>query len=358
MKRSHLTALAIAAAVFLWLASGWIGEDSASKTVETSGPPAGPAMIEVRTRDMTARDKASELIVFGRTEAARTVVLRAQTAGRVTAIPLHKGLPAAKGDVIVRLAAEDRPARLKEAEAAADHARLAYEAARKLSEKAFRSKVQLAENKALLETARARRAAILNEIRKIKIRAPFAGVVNDVGVEVGDYLKVGDNIATLVDLNPMLIVAEIAERNIARLTVGGPARIKITGLGVYSGAVSFISRTATPATRTFRIEVSVANPDGVIGEGVTTELRLGLETVRAHLLSPAVLTLSDEGVVGVKTVNADDGVEFHPVSIIGDTPGGMWVGGLADRVRIITVGQEFVKAGQTVRPVPETGGGN
>ncbi|HJO75794.1 MAG TPA: efflux RND transporter periplasmic adaptor subunit [Rhodospirillales bacterium] len=353
MKRSHLTALAIASVVILWLASGMVGGNAASEDAKPPAPSAKTALIEVRAQNMTARDKASELILFGRTEAIRTVVLRAQTAGRVTAIRIDKGNMAATGDVIVRLAADDRPDRLKEAEAAVDHARLAYEAAKKLSKKAFRSKVQLAENKASLESARARRAAIRTEIRQTKIRAPFGGVVNDVGLELGDYLKVGDNAATIVDLDPMLVVAEISERNIGHLSVGGPARILVSGLGNFEGTIRFISRTATPATRTFRIEVSVANPGGAIGEGMTTELRLGLETVRAHLLSPAVLTLSDEGVVGVKTLNPEDVVEFHPVRIIADTPGGMWVDGLAEKIRTVTVGQEFVKVGQKVKPIPD-----
>ncbi|NQV79314.1 MAG: efflux RND transporter periplasmic adaptor subunit [Alphaproteobacteria bacterium] len=358
MSRSYVIALAITAAVFLWLASGWLGGDTTVEAAKPAAPSGEAALMQVRTRDMTARAKTSELIVFGRTEAVRTVTVRAETAGRVAAIPRGKGRPAKKGDVLVRLAPEDRPARLKEFEATVDHARIAYEAAQKLSKKAFRSMVQLAENKAQLASARARLAAVREDIHKTEIRAPFDGVVNDVGVEVGDYLKVGDPVATVIDLDPMLVVAEIAEGTIGRLTIGGVARVKIAGLGTFDGGVKFISRTTTPATRTFPIEVSVANPNAVIAEGMTTELRLGGETVHAHLLSPAVLTLSDEGVVGVKTVNAGDVVEFHPVRIIADTPEGMWVSGLADHVRAITVGQEFVRAGQKVQPVPEKTGAN
>ncbi|MBC8339224.1 MAG: efflux RND transporter periplasmic adaptor subunit [Rhodospirillales bacterium] len=353
MKRSHLSALAIAGVVFLWLASGLIGGDPAPSPEKTAKPSEDAALIQVRTRDMTAEKQASQLIVFGRTEAARTVALRAETAGRVAAIPLDKGVAAKKGEVIVRLTPDDRPARLKEANAAVEHAKLAYEAARKLSKKAFRSKVQLAENKAQLEAARARRASIRTEISQTEIRAPFAGVVNDVTVEVGDYLKIGDATATVIELDPMLVVAEIAERNIGRFRLGGSAWAHVTGLGSFDGTVSFISRTATPSTRTFRVEVSVLNPDGRIGEGMTTEMRLDLETVLAHRISPAVLTLSDEGIVGVKTVNADDMVEFHPIRIISDAPAGMWVGGLPDHIRAVTVGQEFVKVGQKVQPVPE-----
>ena len=73
-------------------------------------------------------------------------------------------------------------------------------------------------------------------------------------------------------------------------------------------------------------------------------------------MSPSVLTLSDEGVVGIKSVGADGTVAFRPVTMIADTPDGIWLGGLPDEVTVITVGQEYVRAGQRVRPVPEEAG--
>ena len=60
--------------------------------------------------------------------------------------------------------------------------------------------------------------------------------------------------------------------------------------------------------------------------------------------------------VGVKTVDADRMVVFHPVHMIADTPEGIWLGGLPDEVTVIIVGQEYVRAGQRVRPVPEEAG--
>jgi len=353
VNRSYITALVITAAVFLWLASGWLSYQKVSELAESPNFRGESALMQVRTRDLSAQDKKSELIVLGRTKAKRTVILRAETAGTVIAISIDKGLTSKKDTVIVQLAQDDRPAQMKEAQAVVNHASIAYEAAKQLSKKAFRSKVQLAENKAKLESARAKRAAIQLDINKTQIRTPFSGIINDVSVEIGDYLKVGDNVATLIDLDPMLLVAEIAERNIGRIKVGGLARVKIIGLGSFDGIVSFVSRTAALGTRTFRVEVSVSNLDGVIGEGMTSELTLILGVVRAHLISPAILTLSDEGVVGIKIVNEVDVVEFHPVNIIADSPSGMWVNGLGSRIKAVTVGQEFVKTGQKVRPISE-----
>jgi multidrug efflux system membrane fusion protein len=70
-------------------------------------------------------------------------------------------------------------------------------------------------------------------------------------------------------------------------------------------------------------------------------------------MSPAALTLDDAGVVGVKTVDAQNTVRFHPAELVAGGADGVWIGGLPPEVTIITVGQEFVLPGQTVVPVPE-----
>jgi hypothetical protein len=99
----------------------------------------------------------------------------------------------------------------------------------------------------------------------------------------------------------------------------------------------------------------VPNADKRIIQGLSTELRLPVADLPAHLVSPAILTLADNGDIGVKTLNAENIVEFHPVTIVADGPDGIWLAGLPEKVTFITVGQEFVQPGQKVQPVPETG---
>jgi len=70
-------------------------------------------------------------------------------------------------------------------------------------------------------------------------------------------------------------------------------------------------------------------------------------------MSPAALTLDDTGVIGVKTVDAQNIVRFHPVQLVSDGLDGIWVAGLPREATIITVGQEFVLPGHEVTPVPE-----
>ena len=358
MKPSYLIAAGVAVVVAGWIASGQM--NGASQVAgpedlvnEAPAPDKAVALQAVRVRKLVAWDRVDELVLFGRTEAVRMVNIKAETAGRVTARAVAKGQRVAKGGVIARIAMEDRKARLTEAEALVEQYRIAFTAGQQLSEKAFRSRVKLAENKAQLESAKAALERIRLDIAHTTVRASFEGVVEDIPVEVGDYVGVGSEVAHIVDLDPMLIVGEVSERDVAKIKVGAPAHARMVTGEDLSGSVRYVSRVGIAATRTFRVEVAVENADGSLAEGLTAEMRLPLGWVKAHRISPAVLTLSDKGVVGIKAVDAEGVVVFHPVQLLADTPEGVWLGGLPEELTVITVGQEFVRVGQKVRSAEE-----
>ncbi|MGF1641753.1 MAG: efflux RND transporter periplasmic adaptor subunit, partial [Rhodospirillales bacterium] len=153
----------------------------------------------------------------------------------------------------------------------------------------------------------------------------------------------------------IVVVCDVAERDAGHVRVGDRAEVVLVTGEQATGTVRFVARTANPATRTFRVEIALANPEGTISEGLTARVRLRQEEVLAHRVTPAILTLDDDGVLGVKVVDDDDRVTFHRVAIVADTPDGVWLAGLPDRVTVITVGQEYVRDGQRVRPVAEIG---
>ena len=120
--------------------------------------------------------------------------------------------------------------------------------------------------------------------------------------------------------------------------------------GEVSGVVSFLSRSADALTRTFRVEIEVPNTDLAIADGQTAEIMIAAEGSLAHLIAQSSLTLNDEGALGVRSVNSENMVEFHPVTLIRDTVDGVWVSGLPEQINIIVVGQEFVRAGVRAEP--------
>lgn len=359
MKKSFFIAFGVALAAFGWVASGQLESEVTNHvevmdTASGTKTPAQKAPIQVRTRHSIAQEHGRSVVLFGRTEGVRSVQVKVETSGRIVAVPARKGRVVKKGDVIARIAMAERQASLDKAKANVERYDIAYGAARKLSQKQFRSKVQLSAAKADLEAAKAGLRSIVVDIERTTIHAPFGGVLNGVAVDVGDFVAVGDVSATLVDLDPILVVGEVTETAASQLAIGDKATIALIGNAPRQGIIRYISKVGSQTTRTFRVEISLANPGGVIAEGMTVELKLQLGRIKAHFVSPAMLTLNDNGALGVKVIDTNSVVQFYSVNIVDDTPEGIWLTGLPDEVDLIVIGQEFVRSGQQVEGIEYT----
>lgn len=361
MKRSIVAALILAAAVGAWIASGQLENGDADAKIEAAAP-AEAVVAEatgaaerpnVRIRTLTAEQYEREIVVRGRTEAVRLVEVKAEIDGHIEEILVEKGARVRAGDVLARLDMEDRVARMAEARARVDQRQLEYDAVRQLSERGYRAKTKFAEATALLESALAAVARMEEEIDDTEIRAPFAGIVEYRHIDIGDYVKQGAPVATVVDQDPYLVIGYVSEQDIGKLRLGNRGSAKLITGETLSGHIRYIASMAEPATRTFRIEIEVPNPFRTLRDGITAEIRIGVETIAAYFVSPAVLTLDDEGIVGVRLVDDEGRVAFHRAEIVGDGEGGMWLSDLPDTIRLITVGQEFVRTGDLVSAAAE-----
>ena len=363
MRRSYILAAVFALAVVGWVASGQFGTDGEPEDPGTAAAAAknGSANgtdepVSVRVSRRVAQSQSRDLILRGRTEANRWVDIKAETKGRVTEVIAKEGARAARGDVIVKLAMEGRVEKLAEAEARVRQRQIEFDAARSLRQKGFRAKTKLAEAAAELDAAIAHAAQISVDIDHTEISAPFAGVIETRNVELGDFVEPGDIIARVVDEDPYLVVGHVSELDVGLIQTGDAGVARLAGGETVKGKIRYVGRVADAVTRTFRMELEVPNQAKKLRGGVTAEIRIPVESVQAHFLSPALLTLDDEGVLGVRTVNGDAVVEFKPVSVFATKPDGVWVTGLPPTVTIITVGQEFVRHGEAVRTVPEQAG--
>lgn len=361
MRASAIIAIVLSIAVAGWMLSGKLGGGGAppAATEAGSGPPAAdPPPLRVRVTRMSARSHAVAVTVRGRSEAGRRVDLRAETDGRIVELGASRGDEVRTGGVLARLADEGRLAKLAEYEARLRHRRIHYEATEALAKRGLSSKEALATAKADIDAARAAVEQVEVEIARTRLRAPFDGLLLEGHAEVGDYLKKGDRFGRIIDLDPILFVGSVTERSVARLRPGLPAVARSLGGDEVRGTLRYIAPSADPATRTYRIEVEAANPGYRIREGVTADIAIEMDTRMAHFVTPALLSLADDGTIGLKTVDGENRVRFRPVDIIEDTPDGIWLGGLPREILVITVGQEFVVAGQEVRPVDPDGAGN
>jgi len=356
MRRSYFIAAGVAVVVGGWILSGQLGGDEAvpseTESAKFQTQSAGEALVRVRVQTSHAQPRENELTVLGRTEASRSVELRAETSGRIVKLKAEKGDRVEKGQVIAEIALDDRMAQLKEAQALVRQREIEYQASKELSSRNFRSKVKLAEGQANLDASKAVLERIRLDIRRTKIKAPFSGVLESRPIELGDVVSVGGPVATIVDLTPVLVTGDVTEQEVGYIRPGliGVARL-VTGKAA-TGSIRFVSSSASDLTRTFTVELEIPNDDGAVVEGITAEMKLKVGTVQAHKVTPAVLTLSKDGRVGVKSIDAGNRVQFHPIKIVGEDRDGMWLTGLPDQLQLITIGQEFVAVGQKVDPVP------
>lgn len=347
-------ALLIASAAVLWVASGSLfGESAPEARKEPAHLAAQQKVPQVRVHTQTAEMHTNRLTVQGRTQADRKVTIRAQTHGRVDQLLVKQGDRIKKGQVLAQLAEEDRPAQLRQAQALLEQRRLELEAARQLNEKGYRATTQLAAARADFQDAQAAVELAKVELDNTTIYAPFAGEVGETMIEEGDFLSSGSDVLRLIDLDPIRIVGDVNERNVAGIQLGAEARAELVTDETVTGEVTFIANEANESTRTFRIEVEASNSDGLLRDGVTAKLSLPLHARKAHFVSPSILTLNDEGTVGVKLIDERNRVSFHEVDLLADQPDGVWISGLPEEVTFITVGQNFVSVGQEVDPVEE-----
>ncbi len=356
MRRTHLTALLIVLATGVWLASGYYGGDDAvadhpSISEQNAHSTANGVRREptvVRAQTLAASAYSDEVKIRGHTENKRTVEVRAETQGRVVERPVERGTNVAAGDLLCRLAVEDRQARVSQAKEAVNQAQIEHEGSLRLQDGGFQSKTAIAQAKSRLATAEAQLEAATLDLERTFIRAPFGGVVEQTLLEVGDYAQPATPCARIVDLDPMLLVGQVSERDVGRLAIGGTAVGVLASGETATGSISFVGHQADPATRTYRVEATVANPDHRLLSGATAEIAIVVGEVGAHRISSAVLALDDAGQMGVRTVDADSRVRFHPVEIVADADRGVWVTGLPSTVTLITVGHELVVDGERV----------
>lgn len=320
---------------------------------------------DVRTRTFTARAMPIEVPLRGRTQAKATISAVAETAGTVDTVHVTKGQRVEAGDKLCTLdqgtraaAVAQAEAALAQAEAALAQAELNYQTNADLRERglapantANAADVALAQAKAGVSQAQAGLDNAKAELERTEITAKVPGLVQDPLAQVGSMLSAGAPCATIVQLDPMIFAGMVPEAHIGLAKLGLAATVTtVTGQTV-EGKVTYIAAQADAATRAFPVEIELPNADYAIRDGVTAQAIVNIGTAPGHLLPQSVMTLDDEGVLGIRAVE-NGVVSFHPITIVSDTREGVWVTGLPPVVEVITVGQESVTAGQAVKASP------
>lgn len=357
MNRSYLIAGGIFGICCLYLLAGMAGcgrADPSDEPAVVLDDSLGRAVMTVRVRALEAQEIPREVVVQGRTDAARRVQVRAETGGVVAEIVAPRGVPVEAGTILLRLDPETRPEAVRRAEAELKSRRIDFAAAERLAGQQLTSESSLAAARTTVTAAEEALAAARLDLARTEIKAPFSGVMNDHVIEVGDFVQRGDPVAVFLELDPLIVTGEVTELQVVHLAVGEHGIARLSDGRELDGHIRFVDTDADPATRTFTVELEVPNPQGEIPAGKTAQIIIETERVDAYEVSAAHVSLDDEGHFGVKYVDEESIVRFAPIDIVRSTPRTLWLTGLPPKLKLITVGQGFTQPGDPVQVVEDT----
>jgi len=357
MSKNVISASIVAGLLFSWLGSGlWVERSSGPVpvTVVESGQSQRPAIAtlsKVRVQLTKAEPRNQSVVLRGRTEAKRIVDATAEISGQVVRRSVERGEQVSRGQLLCEIAIDDRAMAVEEAQAALNKAEIEHQGSLRLAAQGLLSAVAIAASAARQEAAEAQLERQTLNLARTQITAPFDGVVEDFHLDEGDYAMPGDACATVIDLDPMLVTAQVTEEQVEHLRLGSTVQGSTRMGRSLEGELSFIGNQSDPVTRTYAVEVTVDNRDYRLRSGLTVSLRVLLDEIQTHYITPSLLTLNEHGDMGVRLIDTSNRVVFSAIEIVEDGPDGMWVSGLPDSAALITVGQEFVTVGTTVDPV-------
>ena len=351
INRSWLLSLVMAIAVAVFLLTADVTDINSSEhqpVAQTNTVNAVAPLPSVHASQFKQQLTHKTLTLYGRTQADRIITISAEVPARVVSVNAKRGESLKPGQEIIRLREGSLKSQLKYAKAQLKQARQEYQSALSLFKKNH-----IAENTLTLREVEVAQAESSLEQLQIqwdntRIKAPTAGILNKRHVELGDFIDKGKPVAQILDLDPLVVAIDVPQSDISAFAINDKAQVRFITGETAVASIRYINRQANAATRTFSVELTVANPDMSIPAGLSVEADLLMNKVSAIEISPALLALSKDGEPGLKWVDHNNIVQFSSVDIVKSTSNNLWLSGIPERARIITRGQGFVRIGDQV----------
>jgi|GEM_PF-203093 len=368
LKSGPLVAAILLIMIVAWLVLGWIFSQSNGISPDTTSHIISEqqsqefsseqdtnnrnSIKEVLVKTLSTQAFTRELSILGKTRYGRRVIVSALTEGKVIRVLQKEGEQLAHRTIIIELDAREAQAELNYAKSLETQRRIELDGFKELFNKKLVSETQLAESQALFESAKAQSIQRQIKLESTRVQLPFKGVLQEILVEEGDYVKVGQALAEVLDFSPFVIQGAVAEKDAGFIHKNQKAKVKMINGQVYNGTISYLSTLADESSRSFQVELSINNEEEKrILSGVSSTIILPITDQNAHQVPSSILEIDDAGEFGIKTIAENNTVAFHSVSIVKSTQQSVWVTGLPDTVTVIIRGQGFVDIGDTVQPV-------
>ncbi|MFC2969885.1 efflux RND transporter periplasmic adaptor subunit [Acidimangrovimonas pyrenivorans] len=357
--RAHrVAALLVLIGAGAWVATGKFSAVGSEEAQAAQPAEKAPTAVEAPTLPTVAvvaphfADHSRKITISGATAADKMSVLAARTSGVIHALNVEKGDAVKQNDVVMTLEGPELKANVATAEALVAQRDRELKVAESLYRSGNTSELKLTSARSAKAAADSQLSQAQAAADRLELRAPFAGVIEAVDVEQGEWVQPGTKVATLLALDPIVVDAEVSETDIKFIQTGAKARVRLVDGRSFEGTVRFVSKEANSQTRTFPVEVALPNPDDAIPAGMTAEVTLYTPAVKSVTVPRSIITLSEDGTLGLRVVDDRNVAHFAPVTLIDDTPDGLVLAGVPDGVQIVVSGQDLVKDGETVQPVP------
>nr|WP_296433003.1 efflux RND transporter periplasmic adaptor subunit [Yoonia sp.] len=330
-----------------WMGSGFIlpseNNDPVSVREETK-------LVAVAVTTSTAETVTQFYQAEGQALPDRETMMRSETSGDIAEVLVSKGQDVEAGAIIARF---DPTANLADANRATQElarAQREFDNAEALLDRGVATADRVSQARATLAGAQSELTDVQQSADALTILAPFAGRVETLDIDEGEFVSAGMEVGRLVDITPLTVAIQVPQQSLNRLSVGQPATVRFITGEERQGTVTFVGTSAASETRTFLAEIEVNNDDRAIPAGISAEVIIPTGETIAHFLSASIVSLNTEGTLGVKTVDANNVVAFYPIQVVKAQIDGIWVTGLPDTVDVITVGQGYVNENETVAP--------
>ncbi len=265
--------------------------------------------MQVSDQDRAIVDSArldSGPALSGTLVAERVAQLRPQVGGAVLSVRVKEGDRVSAGELLAVIDTLVLADQLRSARLGLGSAELAAETAERNLARSVElhqagaiadrdleaARTQEAQSRAMLEDARARVAGATQQMHHAMVRAPFAGVVSEVPVSVGDVVQPGgDPVAVVIDGTTLELEAAVPAANLSELKVGAPVEFTVAAHPgrIITGRVARVNPAVDPVTGQLRLYVRVPNHDRSLASGLFAEGRVALATTRSLAVPAAAL---------------------------------------------------------------------
>ncbi len=340
-------ALGLTGLLIIWMLSG---NQEQTVNPQASNISEESTLMNVVVSPSTAQTVSKKVTVQGQVEPNRKLSLKTELDGKIAALPVTLGSRVEQGQILAKIELRARLAQREQAIANVKFQQQELAATKQLFAKKLESGSRLSLNEANLAAAKATLEQIEIEIDNATITAPFAGVYDRRYVELGDYLDKGQQVVSLVDDLKLKITAMVPQQQVEHLILGQEVIATLINGEQLSGPLTFISATSDTNTRSYRVEVLIENSEHRRIVGMTATLAIPVNETQGHLVNASTISLDKQGRLQVKAIDDDNKVVAYVVDIVRTDADKIWLSGLPKQLNLITLGQDFVVAGQTVSP--------